>query len=133
MIALDAQSGKLVWKRSVGIHNGHDDDGLYAMRHEYSKLHLPETVYPGLLGGVIAPMATNGATVFAPVVNHSVTYRSQTEPEESGPSSGELVAIDTATGAVRWDRKLPSSVFGAATAVKTGLVAYRLPGAPGAP
>jgi outer membrane protein assembly factor BamB len=117
VIALNAQTGKLLWKRSVGIHNGHDDDGLYAMRHEYSKLHLPETVYPGLLGGVIAPMATNGAMVFAPVVNHSVTYKSQTEPEESGPSTGELVAIDTATGAVKWDRKLPSSAFGAATAV----------------
>jgi outer membrane protein assembly factor BamB len=117
VIALDAQTGKLLWKRSVGIHNGHDNDGLYAMRHEYSNLHLPETVYPGLLGGVIAPMATNGATVFVPVVNHSVTYRSQTEPEESGPSTGELAAIDIATGAVKWDRKLPSSAFGAATAV----------------
>jgi outer membrane protein assembly factor BamB len=116
-IALDAQSGKLLWKRSVGIHNGHDDDGLYAMRHEYSKLQLPETVYPGLLGGVIAPMATNGSTVFVPVVNHSVTYANQTEPQESGPSTGELVALDTATGAVKWDRKLPSSAFGAATAV----------------
>jgi outer membrane protein assembly factor BamB len=117
VIALDAQSGKLLWKRSVGVHNGHDDDGLYAMRHEYSKLHLPETVYPGLLGGVIAPMATDGSTVFVPVVNHSVTYTSQTEPQESGPSTGELVALDTATGAVKWDRKLPSSAFGAATAV----------------
>lgn len=117
VIALDAQSGKLLWKRSVGIHNGHDDDGLYAMRHEYSKLHLPETVYPGILGGVIAPMATNGAMVFAPVVNHSVTYNGQTEPEESGPSTGEVLAIDTATGAVEWDRKLHSSAFGAVTAV----------------
>jgi outer membrane protein assembly factor BamB len=117
VVSLDAQTGQLLWKRSVGIHNGHDDDGLYAMRHEYSKLHLPETVYPGLLGGVIAPMATNGATVFVPVVNHSVTYTSQTEPQERGPSTGELVAIDMATGAVKWDRKLPSSVFGAATVV----------------
>jgi outer membrane protein assembly factor BamB len=117
VIALAAQTGKLLWKRPVGIHNGHDNDGLYAMRHEQSKLHMPETVYPGLLGGVIAPMAANGSTVFAPVVNHAVTYKNQTEPEESGPSTGELVAIDVATGAVRWDRKLPSSAFGAATAV----------------
>jgi outer membrane protein assembly factor BamB len=117
VIALDAQTGKLLWKRAVGIHNGHDNDGLYAMRHEYSKLHLPETVYPGLLGGVIAPMATNGSTVFVPVVNHSVTYTNQTEPQESGPSTGELVALDTATGAVRWDRNLPASAYGAATAV----------------
>jgi outer membrane protein assembly factor BamB len=117
VVALDAQTGKLLWKRSVGIHNGHDNDGIYAMNHEYSKLTLPETVYPGLLGGVIAPMATNGSTVFVPVVNHSVTYSNQTEPQESGPSTGELVALNVATGAVRWDYKLPSAAFGAATAV----------------
>jgi outer membrane protein assembly factor BamB len=117
VVALEAQTGKLLWQRSVGIHNGHDDDGLYAMRHEYSKLHLPETVYPGLLGGVIAPMATNGSTVFVPVVNHSVTYSSQAETQESGPLTGELVALNIATGAVRWDHKLPSAAFGAATAV----------------
>ncbi len=117
VLALDAQTGKLLWKRSVGIHNGHDSDGIYAMRHEYSKLKLPETVYPGLLGGVIAPMATNGSTVFVPVVNHSVTITSQTETSESGPSTGELVALDVATGAVRWTHKLPSAAFGAATAV----------------
>ncbi len=117
VIALDAETGKLLWKRSVGTHNGHDNDGLYAMKHEYSRLSLGETVYPGLLGGVIAPMASNGSTVFVPVVNHSVSFSSQTEPQESGPSSGELVALDLATGKVEWDRKLPSSAFGAATAV----------------
>ena len=117
VLALDAQTGRLLWKRSVGLHNGHDDDGLYAMRGEYSKLHLPETVYPGLLGGVIAPLATNGATVFVPVVNHPVTISGQSETEEPGPLAGELVALDTATGAVRWARKLAAAAFGAATAV----------------
>ncbi len=117
VIALDAETGKLLWKRSVGTHNGHDNDGIYAMKHEYSKLTLPETVYPGLLGGVIAPMATNGSTVFVPVVNHSVTITSQTETEERSPMEGEVVALETATGAVKWDQKLPSAAFGAATAV----------------
>ena len=117
VLALERATGKLLWKRSVGIHNGHDNDGTYAMRHEYSKLHLPETVYPGLLGGVIAPMATNGSTVFVPVVNHSVSYSNQSEPQESGPLSGELVALDVATGAVKWDHKFSGAAFGAATAV----------------
>jgi outer membrane protein assembly factor BamB len=117
VIALDAQSGRLLWKRSVGIHNGHDGDGLLAMKHEYSKLTIPETVYPGELGGVIAPMATNGPTVFVPVVNHSVTFNAQSETQESGPISGEVVALDTATGRVKWVRKLPSAAFGATTAV----------------
>jgi outer membrane protein assembly factor BamB len=117
VLALDSTTGKLLWKRSVGTHNGHDNDGLYAMKHEYSKLSMPETVYPGLLGGVIAPMATNGSTVFVPVVNHPVTYSTQTEPQENGPTTGELVALNAATGAVQWTHKLPSAAFGAATAV----------------
>jgi outer membrane protein assembly factor BamB len=117
VIALDPHSGKVLWKRSVGIHNGHDLDGVYAMKGEYSKLSLPETVYPGELGGVIAPMSTNGTDVFVPVVNHPVTFNNQTEPQENGPSTGEVVALDAATGAIKWTRKLPAAAFGATTAV----------------
>ncbi len=117
VVALEQGTGKLLWKRNVGQHNGHENDGLYAMKHEYSKLHMPETVEPGLLGGVIAPMATNGSTVFVPVVNLPVNYTSQTEDTEGPASTGELVAINAATGAVRWVQKLSSPAFGAATAV----------------
>jgi outer membrane protein assembly factor BamB len=117
VIALDAETGKLLWKRSVGTHNGHDNDNLYALKGEYSKLKTPETVYPGLLGGVIAPMATDGSTVFVPVVNHSVTITSQSETEEQSPLEGEIVALEVATGAVKWTQKLPSAAFGATTAV----------------
>jgi outer membrane protein assembly factor BamB len=117
VVALERSNGKLLWKRSVGIHNGHDLDPVYALKREYSKLHTPETVYPGLLGGVIAPMATNGSTVFVPVVNHSVTFNTQSENQESGPLSGELVALDVATGAVKWYHPFSSAAFGAATVV----------------
>jgi outer membrane protein assembly factor BamB len=117
VVAFDSQSGKLLWKRSVGKHNGHDNDSLYAMKHEYSKLHMPETVEPGLLGGVIAPMATNGSTVFVPVVNIPVHYTSQTEDTEGPILGGDLVALDAATGAVRWTHKFPYPAFGAVTAV----------------
>lgn len=117
VIALDPHSGKVLWKRSVGTHNGHDNDGVYAMKHEYSKLTLPETVYPGELGGVIAPMSTNGRSVFVPVVNHPVTFNNQTEPQENGPTTGELVALDAATGAVKWSHKFSAAAFGATTSV----------------
>jgi outer membrane protein assembly factor BamB len=117
VIALDADTGKLLWKRAVGIHNGHDNDSLYAMKGEYSKLKLPETVYPGRIGGVIAPMATNGATVFVPVVNVAQTITPTLEVQEPGPDGGELVALDVATGAVKWKRSLPEPVFGSATVV----------------
>lgn len=129
VIALDPHSGRVLWKRTVGIHNGHDNDGMYAMKREYSRLRLPETVYPGELGGVIAPMATNGTTVFVPVVNHAVTFNNQTEPQENGPITGELVALDAATGAVRWSRKFPAAAFGATTAVNDLVFATTFEGA----
>jgi len=28
LIELSAQTGKLIWKLPVGVHNGHDNDGL---------------------------------------------------------------------------------------------------------
>ncbi|HEU5062487.1 MAG TPA: PQQ-binding-like beta-propeller repeat protein, partial [Solirubrobacterales bacterium] len=45
VVGLDQKTGKLLWRRPVGIHNGHDDDGLLAMRGEYGKLKTPMTVY----------------------------------------------------------------------------------------
>jgi outer membrane protein assembly factor BamB len=117
VIALDAATGKLLWKREVGLHDGHNNDDLYAMKGELSKLKTPETVYPGLLGGVIAPMASNGSKVFVPVVNDPVTVVTPGETQEPGPVTGELVAVNIANGTVAWTRKLEAAAFGAATAV----------------
>jgi outer membrane protein assembly factor BamB len=120
MIAVDAQTGKLVWKRSVGVHNGHDNDNLIAEKGNFAKLHIPETVEPGDLGGVESQLASNGKTVFAAVNNLPWTYKSQglTGISPAVPFSkgtGEVVAVDAATGKIRWDHKLPSSAYGAAT------------------
>jgi len=116
VLALDAKTGKPVWKRPVGTHNGHDKDNIYAMNGEYSKLKTPMTVFPGHLGGVISPMATNGSMLFVPVVNHSVTISSQEEIQEAGALTGELVALDLKTGAIKWHHKFSSAAFGAPTA-----------------
>src|SRR5262249_7744254 len=72
VVAVDAKTGKPVWKTPVGEHNGHDEDGLKAMKGQ--KLPAKMLVAPGSLGGVIAPMAANKTTVFVPVVNHPVEY-----------------------------------------------------------
>jgi outer membrane protein assembly factor BamB len=117
VLCLDRQTGKLLWRRAVGLHNGHDKDSTYAMNGEYSKLRLAEPVYPGRLGGVEAPMATNGGTLFVPVVNSSITYSSQTTGSDSPSGDGELVALNTSTGAVRWAHRFPSVVYGSATVV----------------
>ncbi len=115
VIALDRKSGKLLWKRPVGLHNGHDDIGLEAMQGKEPK--VPVTLMPGSLGGVIAPMATDGSTVFVPVVNSSLTISSQTEKSEGGPGNGEVVALDVATGKVKWKEETATPAFGYMTAV----------------
>jgi len=116
VIAADPDSGKVIWQTAVGKHNGHDDDGLLAMRGEESKIKVPTTVYPGSLGGVIAPMSTDGSLVFVPVVNSPISLTSGSEKEELGPSTGEVVALDAATGKVKWKEELSSPAFGATTA-----------------
>lgn len=115
--AFDAQSGELLWKRSVGLHNGHDDDNLLAMRGDAARLRFPLRVLPDNWGGVQTPMASDGRTVYVPVNNLYVVWRSQTvwKQQDVLEGTGELVALDVATGRVRWDRRLPHGVYGAAT------------------
>jgi outer membrane protein assembly factor BamB len=120
LVAVDAQTGKPIWKRSVGVHNGHDRDNLEAGAGEYSKLHTPETVEPGDLGGIESQLASNGNTVFAAVNNLPSTYSGQglayikySLPLSKG--TGDLVAVDEASGRIEWDDKLPSSPYGAVT------------------
>lgn len=129
-IALDAKSGKLVWKRPLGKHNGHDEDGLYAMRGETSKLKPPFELYPGNLGGVIAPMSTDGSSVYAPVVNHPVTVASGSKIEEASPvNKGELVALNGASGAIEWKHEFAAAPpFGATTSVNDVIFATTFDG-----
>lgn len=129
VLAADRKTGKVLWQRAIGKHNGHDDDGLLAMRGESSKIKLPATVYPGSLGGVIAPMSTDGKTVFAPVVNSPASVLSGYEKQEPGPSTGEVVALDAATGKVKWKQRLATPAFGATTVVNDLVFATTYEGA----
>lgn len=115
--AVDAKTGKPVWERPVGNHNGRDDDGLLAMRGEYSKLK-DGVVAPGYLGGVIAPMASDGKAVFVPVVNSPITVSKGAEIGEAGMgSTGELVALDVASGKGLWNVEFQTPAYGAPVAV----------------
>ncbi|MBS1884220.1 MAG: PQQ-binding-like beta-propeller repeat protein [Actinobacteria bacterium] len=117
VVALDAKTGKLVWQTAVGKHNGHDEDGLLAMRGELSKLPQQATVYPGLLGGVIAPMAASKTTLFVPVVNHPLTVEKGLTIGEGEEIGGEMVALDIATGKQKWNEAYQAPAFGAPIAV----------------
>lgn len=112
VVAVDVKTGKPVWRQPVGVHNGHDKDNIYAMRKEYDKIKLGE-VFPGQLGGVIAPMAADDKYVYVPVVNHSMTVNSGTEITEESAAEGEVVALDLDTGKVAWEVQTPSPAYGA--------------------
>jgi outer membrane protein assembly factor BamB len=111
--AFDAASGALAWKRAVGRHNGHDRDDMKAMRGDALPARM--TVLPGLLGGVITPMAADARTVYVPVNEQAARIRAQIMLPVSGPARGRMVALDLASGRVRWDRPLPAGEYGGAT------------------
>jgi outer membrane protein assembly factor BamB len=117
VLAADPKTGKVLWQRAVGKHSGHDDDGLLAMRGEESKIKTGTTVYPGALGGVIAPMSTDGSSLFVPIVNLPAELVSGSETSEGGEAGGEVLALDAATGKVKWKQDLSAPAFGATTAV----------------
>jgi alcohol dehydrogenase (cytochrome c) len=117
VFAFDAASGQLLWKTSVGIHNGHDDDDQLALE---GKLQLtpPYTLLPGEIGGVETNMAAEGGVVYVPVVNVPTTYTSATSPlgtPDLTKAGGAMVAIDLATGKQLWSTSLPQMPLGGAT------------------
>ena len=115
--AINAQTGALLWKAPVGVHNGQDNDGLLALEH---KLHLkaPVTIEPGVLGGVLSNPAVADDTVYVSTVDEPITYTELTQilgGAATKTATGEIEALNLATGAVEWDTKLPEMALGAAT------------------
>ena len=132
LIELNARTGKLLWKLPVGVHSGHDNDGLLTENAQPgSAIALPAkfSLEPGVFGGIESQLATDGTTAFAAVNNLAVPM-SVNGVTESGKAldvavakaTGEMVAINQDTGKIEWDDKLPSSPYGAATV--TGNVVF---------
>jgi outer membrane protein assembly factor BamB len=115
----DAKTGKLLWKTKVGVHNGHDDDNLLALRHKL-KLRFPLTVEPGIVGGVETNMAVADGVAYVPVADLASTYAKPTTglgAAAFGDGKGELLALDVKTGKILWDTKLSQMADGDATVV----------------
>jgi outer membrane protein assembly factor BamB len=115
--AINAQTGALLWKTPVGVHNGHDNDSVLAMEH---KLHLtaPVTIEPGALGGVLSNPAVADNTVYVSTVDEPITYTKLTQIlGGAAPKvpTGQIEALNLATGTVEWDTKLPEMALGATT------------------
>ena len=124
LVELSARTGKLLWKLPVGVHTGHENDGLLT---EFAKPTAPNplpgvfTLEPGVFGGIESQLATNGSTVFAAVNNLAVPISVKGVQESSkafsasiAKATGEMVAVNQDTGKIEWDVKLPSSPYGAA-------------------
>lgn len=114
--AVDAKTGKPVWSTPVGKHNGHDDDGLLAMRGQSSQIKKGE-VLPGNLGGVIAPPASDGSAVYVPIVNAGLTVTPNQQLSQSGNFEGGMAALDVKTGKVLWEKEYPQPAFGSPVVV----------------
>ena len=70
LIELDAQTGKLLWQRPVGGHDGHQNDGLlteHATPTSRGILPAEYCLEPSLYGGILTELASNGSTDFAAV------------------------------------------------------------------
>ncbi len=114
---MNATTGKLTWKTPVGEHNGHDDDSLLALEHR-STIKAPYTILPGSLGGVLADLALAGHTIYVATIDLPLTYPTLKLPaatKAAGAPSGEVEALNLATGKVEWDTKVPQLPLGAAT------------------
>jgi outer membrane protein assembly factor BamB len=116
--AMDAKTGKLIWKTSVGKHNGHDMDSARALQHKFGPLKTPVEIEPGIYGGVETNMAVADDVVYAPVVNLPVPIKDATKAlgtPDFSRGRGEMVALDLTSGKILWDTKLPTMPLGAAT------------------
>jgi alcohol dehydrogenase (cytochrome c) len=115
--AMDAKTGRLIWKTPVGAHNGHDNDSLEMLEHR-STVKAPLTIEPGSLGGVLTNMALAGNSVYVVTIDLALTYTTLSSPvptKPAGGAGGEVEALNLATGKVQWDTKVSDLPLGAAT------------------
>jgi len=113
---MNAGTGRLIWKTPVGVHNGHDDDSLQALEHT-GALKAPFTIEPGSLGGVLTNMALADDTLYVVTNDLPITFKSMSDLDGSGAgaATGEVEALNVATGKVEWDTKVADMPLGAAT------------------
>lgn len=120
VIALNPDTGKTIWSTAVGTHNGHDNDTRDALEGNFDP-KPPWKVAPGTLGGVETALAVADGTVYAPTVNLPATYKDFDNSDPFGvlpdyaTGTGELTALDVESGDVKWEKKLGSMPYGAAT------------------
>jgi alcohol dehydrogenase (cytochrome c) len=98
VVAVNANNGNVVWKRTVGQHK---NDSL---------TEVPDgeviEVLPGALGGVETSMALDGETIYAAVVNQPGKYTNNAwgfGGLDYGQAKGELYALSAVDGSIIWN------------------------------
>ncbi len=110
IVAAFAETGDQLWRHAVGRHqNDHLDE-------------VPEgeeiEIFPGTQGGVQTPMGYANGVVYLPIVNSPsyATPSSIVSGQKALPeATGQLVAIDVATGTILWDVETASPLYGGAS------------------
>ncbi|MGC4191622.1 MAG: PQQ-binding-like beta-propeller repeat protein [Thermomicrobiales bacterium] len=112
VVAANQETGEELWRTPVGKHQNDDLQ------------EVPEgqqvEVFPGTLGGVETSMAFADGVVYAPIVNLRTVYeggRLVAEALDIFSGTGELVALDGATGKVLWDTQIQTPAYAGATVV----------------
>ena len=109
VIALEPGTGKLVWDTPVGQHRNDD----------LTELTEPTTVLPGSFGGVLTPPSVADGIVYSAVINapsvHAPAKEDYFGGAKLGVMPGQVVAVDAATGKIRWDTPIDGDPLGATT------------------
>jgi outer membrane protein assembly factor BamB len=116
VVAWDRVTHARLWSTPVGTH-----------LHDLGPLPVRSTtVCPGLLGGVLTPMAYAEGRLFVPVVELCSRESAVTSPSAFARSPaqgrGTLYALAARSGRTVWRRRLDSAPFGCATVARDAVV-----------
>jgi outer membrane protein assembly factor BamB len=116
VVAWDRTAHTRLWSRAVGTH-----------LHDLGPLPAQTTrVCPGLLGGVLTPMAFADGRLFVPVVDlcsrESAVSSESAFARPPAQGKGSVYALDASTGKTVWQRHLGSAPFGCATVARDAVI-----------
>jgi glucose dehydrogenase len=114
VVAVDRETGEMIWRTPVGKHQNDDMDAA----------DLPDPsepsvqVFPGTYGGVESPFAVSEDAVYTAVYNLPTNYwKTSIDPStlDTTKGTGEVVALDINTGEILWDIEEVTGMLGGAT------------------
>jgi outer membrane protein assembly factor BamB len=108
VVAADQDSGQELWRTPVGQHNENEFLQELGADEEIELL-------PGFIGGVETPPAYANGVIYAPVLNVPFTTTGVEGTGDIFGGTGELVALDAATGEQLWSVEIPTMVLGGVT------------------